>query len=102
MLDWQKAFKKENASEMTRILTATLINILKNSTLRKTKKFDCKYPEWMNSFIFFSLNKRTKYPERFYKNPSDYNKDLLNNQANECTRLYMQAKVKHIAKNRAK
>ena len=51
----------------------------------------------MNSFIF-SLKKRTKYTKRFYKNLSDYNKDLLNNQANECTRLIAQAKEKHIAK----
>ena len=44
-----------------------------------------------------SLKKRT-----MNKNPSDYNKDLLNNQANECTRLTIQAKEKHIAKMSAK
>ena len=56
----------------------------------------------MNSFINSSLKKRTKYAKRFYKNPSDYNKDLLNNQANECTRFIIQAKEKHIAKMSAK
>ena len=50
---------------------------------------------------FFSV-KRTKYTKRFYKNPSDYNKDLLNNQANECTKLIIQVKEKHIAKMSAK
>ena len=55
----------------------------------------------MNSFIS-SLKKRTKYTKRFYKNLSDYNKDLLNNQANECTRLIAQAKEKHIAKMSSK
>ena len=55
----------------------------------------------MNSFIS-SLEKRTKYTKKFYKNPSDYNKDLLNNQANECTRLIIQAKEKHIAEMSAK
>ena len=35
----------------------------------------------MTSFIVSSLKKRTKDTKRFYKNPSDYNKDLLNNQA---------------------
>ena len=46
----------------------------------------------MNSFMISSLEKRTKYTKRFYKNPTDYNKDLLNNQANKCTRLIIQAK----------
>ena len=86
------------ANEMTRILTNTLMNIFKNSIPHKTKKFDSKHPEWMNSVIISSLKKRTKYTEGFYKNPSDYNKDLLNNQPNECTRLIIQTKEKHIPK----
>ena len=57
------------------------MNIFQNFILHKTKKFDCKYPDWMNSFIISSLKRRTKYTKRFYKNSSDYNKDLLNNQA---------------------
>ena len=56
----------------------------------------------MNSFIISSLKKRTKYTKRFDKNPTDYDKGLLNNQANECTRLIIQAKEKHIAKMSAK
>ena len=52
--------------------------------------------------IISSRKKRTKYTRIFYKNPTDYNKDLLNNQANECTRLIIQAKEKHIAKMSAK
>ena len=45
-------------------------------------------------YYFFS-EKRAKYTKRFYKN-------LLNNQANECTRFVIQAKEKHIAKISAK
>ena len=101
MFDWQKAFKNKNTNEMTRILTNTLMNIFKNFIPHKTKKFGCKYPEWMNSFIS-SLEKRTNYTKKFYKNPSDYNKDLLNNQENECSRLIIQAKEKHLAKISAK
>ena len=56
----------------------------------------------MDELIISSLKKRTKYTKRFYKNPSDYNNDLLNNQVNECTRLIIQAKEKHIAKMSAK
>ena len=85
------------------MLILTLMNIFKNFIQHKTKMFNCKYPEWMNSFIISSFKKRTNYTKRFYKNPSEYNKDLLNNQANECTRLIIQAKktnkqTKQIAK----
>ena len=55
----------------------------------------------MDEFIYFFSEKKMKYTKRFYKNPSDYNKDLLNNQANKCTRLIMKAKEKHIAKMNA-
>ena len=94
MFDWHKAFKNKNTNEMARILTDTVMNIFKNFIPHKTKKFDCKYPEWMNSFIISSLKKRTKYTKRFYKNTTDFNKDLLNNPANECARLNIQAKKK--------
>ena len=63
------------------------MNIFKNFIPHKTKKFDCKYPEWTYSFIIFSLKKRTKYTKRFYTNPSGYNKDLLNNLPNKCVKL---------------
>ena len=57
----------------------------------------------MNELNFYSFSKkRTKYTKRFYENPSVYNKDLLNNQANECTKLIIQEKEKHIAKMSAK
>ena len=79
---------------MNRKLTDTSMNIFKNFILHKTKKFECKHPEWMNSFIISSLKKRTKYTKKFDENASDYNKDVLNNQANECTRRIIQAKKK--------
>ena len=56
----------------------------------------------MNSIIVSSLKKKAKYTKRFYKNPSNFNKDLLNNQSNECTTLIIQAKEKHVAKMSAK
>ena len=31
--------------------------------------YNCKYPEWMNSFIISSLKKRTKYTKTFYEIP---------------------------------
>ena len=56
----------------------------------------------MDELIYYFLKKRTKYTKNFDENPSDYNKDLLNNQANECMRLIIQAKEKHITKMSAK
>ena len=65
------------------------MNIFKNFILHKTKKFDCKYREWMSAFIISSLKKRTNYTKRFYKNLPDCNKVLLNNQV---TSLIIQEK----------
>ena len=55
MLDCQKAFRNKSSNETTRILTDTLMNTFKNFIPHKTKKFDCKHPKWMNSFIISSL-----------------------------------------------
>ena len=53
----------------------------------------------MNSFIISSLKKkRTKHTKRFDEKSTGDNKDILNNQANKCTGLIIQAKEKHIAK----
>ena len=87
---------------MTSILTSALMNIFKSFIPHKTKKFDSKYPEWIKSFIISSLKKRTNYTKRFYKNPSGYNKNILNNQGSESARLIIQAKETHIAKLSAK
>ena len=41
---------------------------------------------------YFLSGKRKKYVKRFYDDPSDYNKDLLNDEANESTKLVVQVK----------
>ena len=51
MFDWPKIFKNKNTNQMTRILTDTLMNISKSFIPCKTKKIDCKHPEWMNSLF---------------------------------------------------
>ena len=73
MFERQKAFKNKNTNEMTRILTDTLMNIFKNFILHKTEIFDCKYPEWMNSFIIFS-------PEKERSTLKDFIQGLLSKQ----------------------
>ena len=44
--------------------------------------------DWDKLFIS-SLEKGTKFAKRFHNNFLAYNKDLLNNQASECTELIL-------------
>ena len=62
------------------------MNIYRNYIPHKTKKFDSKIPEWMNTLIISAL-KRSILVKRYYRNPSEYNKETLTNQSNECTKL---------------
>ena len=56
----------------------------------------------MNSSFIPSLKKERSTLKGFIKIPQLIIKDLLNNQANECTKLIIQEKEKHIAKMSAK
>ena len=40
--------------------------------------------------------------KRYYRNPSEYNKETLLNQVNECTKLIIEAKQNYIAKMSSK
>ena len=102
MFDWRSAFKDNTVNKYCKILTDTLINIFENFIPHKTKKFDYKTPEWMNSMVISSLKKRKKLAKIFYKNLSDYNKNALFDQANKCTELILQSKSNNIAKMSAK
>ena len=73
------------------------MNIYRNYIPHKTKKFDSKIPEWMNTLIISAL-KRSILVKRYYRNPSEYNKETLINQSNECTKLVTEAKQNYIAK----
>ena len=45
--------------------------------------------DWDKLFIISSLKKGTKFAKRFHNNFLAYNKDLLDNQASECTELIL-------------
>ena len=77
------------------------MNIYRNYIPHKTKKFDSKIPEWMNTLIISAL-KRSILVKRYYRNPSEYNKETLINQSNECTKLIIEAKQNYIAKMSSK
>ena len=100
--DWPKAFRNKNANESCKLLTDTLMNIFRNYIPHKTKKFDCKTPDWMNTLIISALKKRSILVKRYYRNPSEYNKETLINQSNECTKLIIEAKQNYIAKMSSK
>ena len=78
------------------------MNIFRNYISHKTKKFDYKTPEWMNTLIISALKKRSILVKRYYRNPSEYNKETLLNQANKCTKHIIEAKQNHIAKMNSK
>ena len=100
--DWPKAFRNKNANESCKLLTDTLMNISINYIPDKTKKFDCKTPDWMNTLIISAPKKRSILVKRYYRNPSEYNKETLINQSNECTKLIIEAKQNYIAKMSSK
>ena len=78
------------------------MNIIRNFIPHKTKKFDYKNPEWMNTFIISALNKSSILLKRYYRNPSESNKETLINHSNECTKLIIEAKQNYIAKMSSK
>ena len=50
--------KKKDINKKNRRIAGTLMNIFKQLVLHKTRKRECKHPEWMNLFIIFSLKKK--------------------------------------------
>ena len=54
MFDWRSAFKGNTVNKNCKILTDTLMNIFENFIPHKTKEFDYKTPEWMNSMVISS------------------------------------------------
>ena len=53
------------------------MNIFRNCIPHKTKKFDYKTPEWMNTLIISALKERSILVERYYRNRTEYNKETL-------------------------
>ena len=100
--DWQKVFRGKTVNKKCKFLTATLTNISPNFIPHKTKKFNYKTPEWMNSIIISSLKEKKKLPKIFYKDPSNYHKNSLFSQTNKCANLILQTKADNIAKMSAK
>ena len=56
----------------------------------------------MNKEIALLLKKRSKLTMKYYNDPTDHNKKLMVNTANECTRLIIAAKEKKLIRLSAK
>ena len=79
--------------KLIKILNEILLNIFNNFIPNKISKFDYKKPVWMNKEFKLLLKKRSK----LNNDHTDYNKNLMVNAANECTRLIRAAKKKKIS-----
>ena len=100
--DWSKAFRNKDANEKCKLLTDTLMNLFRNYIPNEIKKFDWKTPERTNALITSAPKERSILFKRYYRNPSEYNKETLLNQPNECTELVIAAKKFYIAKMSSK
>ena len=96
------AFQKKDINGKIKLLNETLLNIFNGFIPNKIFKFDYKKPVWMNKEIKLLLKKRLKLTKKYCNNPSDHNKNLLVNVANECTRLIIAAKEKYLIRLSAK
>ena len=94
-------FKKQLGTSC-KFLTDTLMNIFRNYIPHKTKKFDYKIPEWINTLIIFVLKKWSILVKRYFRNPSEYNKETLLTQTNDCTKFIIETKQNYIAKMSSK
>lgn len=66
-------FQAQNSKRKMYVFAATLRNIFHNFIPHKTKSIDYKTPERISSTIISSL----RLLKIFYKNPSDFNKNVL-------------------------
>ena len=96
------AFQKKDINGKIKLLNETLLNIFNGFIPNKIFKFDYKKLVWMNKEIKLLLKKRLKLTKKYCNNPSDHNKNLLVNVANECTRLIIAAKEKYLIRLSAK
>ena len=92
------AFQNKDINDKIKILNETLLNIFNNFIPNKVAKFDYKKPVWMNKEITLLLKKRSNLIKKYYNDATDHNKNLMVGTANECTRLIIAAKEKHLSR----
>ena len=97
---------KKRTLKQSKELFLSLIGIwlsnIKNFIPNTVSKFDYKKLVWMKKKITLFLRKRWKLTKKYCNDPSDHNKNLLVNTANESTRLIIAAKEKNLIRLIAK
>ena len=92
----------KNANENCKSLINTLMNIFRNFISHKTKQNWLQDP-WVDEHIdHLCARKRSTLVKRYYRNLFECNKGTLLNQANERTKLIIEAKENYITKTSSK
>ena len=89
------ALQNKNTNDKNKILSETLLNIFNNFIPKKISKLDYKNPVWMSKEIALLLKRRSKLTRKYHNTPTDHNKNLMVNTANNSTRLIIAAKNKN-------
>ena len=61
LICWKYLGTKTQINGSCKLLTDISINVFRNYILHKTKKFDYKTPQWMNTLIISALKKNWDY-----------------------------------------
>ena len=96
-----KAFKNKDANESCKLMTDTLRNIFRKYSLQnqKPRSKSKNFIQVDEHFGHLCVKKgRSILVKSYYRNPSEYNKEILINQSKECTKLIIEAKQTYIAK----
>ena len=96
-VDWDSLFQGTTVHKKVEILNDTLKNIFRNFIPSRTIKCDYQQPQWMTKVIKDKLKKRSKLTKIYFKNgKTDNDLDNLNIISNECTKLLLDSKEKHV------
>ena len=89
------ALQNKNTNDTNKILSETLLKIFNNFIPNKISKLDYKNLVWMSKEIALLLKIRSTLTRKYYNTPTDHNKNLMVNRANNSTRLIVAAKNKN-------
>ena len=96
-VEWDYLFQGTTVHKKVEILNETLKNIFRNFIPNRTIKCDYRQPQWMTKLIRDKLKKRSKLTKIYFKNgKTEKDLDNLNIISNECTKLILDSKEKHV------
>ena len=75
--DWSKAYRNKDANQNSKLFTDTLMNLFRNYIPNEITKIDCKTSERTNTLIISTPQKGSILFKSYYRNPFEYNKEIL-------------------------